>query len=85
MKESTKSPRSNADEIARVAYQLWEQQGRPAGKDLEFWLRAEQQLGASRQAQPSNAAQSLRAEKSAGVAQKKQWKPGCNPTRSGDE
>ncbi len=50
MKEPTKSPQPNADEIARVAYQQWEQQGRPAGKDLEFWLRAEQQLSTSRQA-----------------------------------
>jgi len=33
--------------IASRAYSLWEQQGRPQGKDLELWLQAEQQLKAS--------------------------------------
>jgi len=31
-------------EIARLANQAWEQAGKPAGRDLEFWLAAEQQL-----------------------------------------
>jgi len=26
------------------AYELWEQAGRPPGRDLEFWLEAERQL-----------------------------------------
>jgi DUF2934 family protein len=53
-KESSKSntmqnptQQSNApsyDEIACVAYGLWEQAGRPAGRDREFWFEAEQQL-----------------------------------------
>jgi hypothetical protein len=29
------------ENIARRAYQLWEEQGRPDGRDLEFWLQAE--------------------------------------------
>lgn len=29
------------DDIARHAYGLWEQNGRPAGRDLEFWVAAE--------------------------------------------
>jgi hypothetical protein len=29
------------DQIAARAYQLWEERGRPAGRDLEFWLEAE--------------------------------------------
>lgn len=29
------------DEIARVAYQLWEKEGRVEGKDLEHWRAAE--------------------------------------------
>ena len=32
------------DEIACVAYGLWEQAGRPAGRDRDFWFEAEQQL-----------------------------------------
>ena len=35
-----------ADEsaISVAAAQLWEQAGKPPGRDLEFWLRAEEQL-----------------------------------------
>jgi hypothetical protein len=29
------------EEIRALAYELWEQNGRPAGRDLEFWLQAE--------------------------------------------
>ena len=38
--------------IAERAYSLWEQAGRPAGRDEEFWLRAEAELTAP--ARPSN-------------------------------
>ena len=31
-------------EIAALAKQLWEREGRRAGRDLEYWLRAERQL-----------------------------------------
>jgi Protein of unknown function (DUF2934) len=30
--------------IRRRAKELWEQAGRPAGRDLEFWLQAEQEF-----------------------------------------
>jgi hypothetical protein len=30
--------------IAARAYTLWEQAGRPAGRDMEYWLQAESQL-----------------------------------------
>jgi hypothetical protein len=33
--------------IASRAYSLWEQQGRPHGRDLELWLQAEKQLKTS--------------------------------------
>jgi hypothetical protein len=33
--------------VSRVAYQLWENAGRPAGRDLEFWLAAEAQVRAN--------------------------------------
>jgi hypothetical protein len=32
------------DEIARLAYELWEQNAKPAGLEVEFWLKAEQLL-----------------------------------------
>lgn len=31
-------------EIERRAYELWEHEGRPEGRDLEHWLAAERQL-----------------------------------------
>lgn len=31
-------------DIARRAYELWEQSGRPHGKHLEHWLQAESEL-----------------------------------------
>ena len=31
----------NEADIGRLAYQMWENAGRPAGRDLEFWLAAE--------------------------------------------
>lgn len=34
------------DAIARRAYELWEQAGQPAGRDQEFWLRAEAEVTA---------------------------------------
>jgi len=36
-----------SESIASRAYSLWEQQGRPHGKDLELWLQAEKQLKSS--------------------------------------
>ncbi len=35
------------EQIARKAYSIWEQQGRPAGMDSVHWLQAEQQLKSS--------------------------------------
>ncbi|MBR1210250.1 DUF2934 domain-containing protein [Bradyrhizobium sp. JYMT SZCCT0180] len=33
--------RRTKEEIRARAHDLWEQQGRPVGRDLEFWLQAE--------------------------------------------
>ena len=33
-----------SDSIASRAYSLWENAGRPHGRDMEFWFQAEQQL-----------------------------------------
>jgi hypothetical protein len=37
----------NEASIGRLAYQLWENAGRPPGRDLEFWLAAEAQARAA--------------------------------------
>jgi hypothetical protein len=34
------------EQIRRRAYQLWEQHGRPEGRDVQFWLRAKDELRA---------------------------------------
>lgn len=36
------------DKIANLAKQIWEREGRQAGRDLEYWLRAERQVRSSR-------------------------------------
>lgn len=33
------------EEIAARAYRIWEQEGRPPGKEVEHWLRAEWEIG----------------------------------------
>jgi len=38
------SIRVKESEIREAAYQRWEKAGRPAGRDLQFWLDAEAQL-----------------------------------------
>jgi hypothetical protein len=49
---------ANHDEIASIAFILWDQAGRPSGRDLEFWLSAEQRVIAARQTQADSSAQS---------------------------
>lgn len=36
--------RRTTDAIRARARELWEQNGRPSGRDLEFWLRAEAEI-----------------------------------------
>ena len=38
-------------DIAALAYQIWEQEGRPDGRDRVHWTKAEGQLKATRQQQ----------------------------------
>jgi hypothetical protein len=47
MQETEHPQHPTNDDIALLAYQLWEKNGRPAGQDVEFWLRAEQSLRSS--------------------------------------
>lgn len=41
--------------IRQRAHQLWEQAGRPEGRDMEFWTLAEVSLAAPEQMQEVNA------------------------------
>jgi hypothetical protein len=34
--------------ISARAHELWEQEGRPSGRDLEFWLQAESEISERR-------------------------------------
>jgi hypothetical protein len=35
---------TNSHRISALAYQLWEQEGRPTGRDRDHWERAQKQL-----------------------------------------
>ncbi|MGY8684068.1 DUF2934 domain-containing protein [Bradyrhizobium sp. UFLA05-153] len=37
---------TSREQISRRAHELWQDAGRPQGRDLEFWLRAERELRA---------------------------------------
>jgi hypothetical protein len=61
--EKTIDNKPKSDEIAKLAYLAWEKAGKPAGQDMAFWLKAEQQLQATgkpaaAQATPSSKAPS---------------------------
>jgi hypothetical protein len=46
-KETRQPPNRGAQDreaVARRAYQLWQAEGQPAGRDLDYWLRAEAQI-----------------------------------------
>lgn len=47
--EQVSSEESFSEQVARLAYQFWEERGRPEGSSHEDWYRAEQEL-ASKQA-----------------------------------
>jgi hypothetical protein len=42
---STSSPERPKETTEERAYRIWEMNGRPHGKDMEFWLQAETELG----------------------------------------
>jgi hypothetical protein len=43
---AAQSSRWNAPEaeVAKAAYYIWEKEGRPSGRELDHWLRAETQV-----------------------------------------
>jgi hypothetical protein len=47
--------------IRERAYAIWEEEGRPDGKDLDHWLRAEAEIisATERQASPSSHCEEL--------------------------
>src|SRR4051812_10349833 len=46
-------PFPDDEQIRRRAHELWEEAGRPEGRELEFWHRAERELqGASERGDP---------------------------------
>jgi hypothetical protein len=47
MNDSSDRPNSRHDEISALAQRYYDEEGQPEGKDLEHWLRAERELGAS--------------------------------------
>jgi hypothetical protein len=59
MSKSTKTYRKPThDEIAAAAQRIYESEGRPQGKAMDHWLRAESQLVAQRKAEVESSAQS---------------------------
>jgi hypothetical protein len=45
MNAATKTPdKSNHQEIAVLAFELWSKAGRKQGRDLEYWLEAEKRF-----------------------------------------
>lgn len=40
----TEEKKVTHEEIARYAYLLWEQDGKPEGRDVDYWVRAEELL-----------------------------------------
>jgi len=47
-------PKPSHEEVASLAYQIWEQRGHPQGQDVEFWLEAEQQILSAGTSRSSN-------------------------------
>jgi uncharacterized protein DUF4058/DUF2934 family protein len=54
IRQNLRGPRPSHEDIARAAYNLWEQEGRPHGHDREHWQRAIEQL--RREARPPETA-----------------------------
>lgn len=54
----TKGSQPTPEEIAALAYDIWQKGGCKPGSDLENWLQAEKQLSHRRVAAPSDTAKS---------------------------
>ncbi|HMJ90040.1 MAG TPA: DUF2934 domain-containing protein [Candidatus Acidoferrum sp.] len=54
MKANTESNGISPESIARRAYEMWESEGRPDGRDYDHWLQAEAMLRGSSSGTPSS-------------------------------
>jgi hypothetical protein len=70
----------NPSEIARLAYFAWERDGRPHGRDQEYWLQAEKQIQATQQLLVSEKTQTFAAPAMTGAI-KINTKPGLTRSR----
>ena len=61
----------NCEEIAKAAWHIWQQEGCPQGRDLEHWLKAEQQLLAARSKQSGGARDAAAKRKASPAAAKR--------------
>ena len=63
---------STEEQIKQRAVELWEQRGRPEGRDAEFWTQAERELtlGENRSGTTANAASARSGSGSDGPRQK---------------
>jgi len=59
------------ERIAERAYQIWEQQGRPHGRDLDHWLQAEQEAAAGGKTSRRGRTAAGKGEKAAGTSPKR--------------
>lgn len=74
---------ASADAISRRAYELWEQDGKPDGNDLQHWLQAERELSGGQQSNgQSNGQASHRATQSTQPAKNTDTRP-LQGTRGG--
>lgn len=51
-------------ETSRLAYRIWEAEGKPDGRDLEHWLKAEAELAARKAAPRKSTARPSRKQAS---------------------
>lgn len=54
MEQSTAAAMVNPDDVARRAYELYEARGAEPGRDLDDWLRAEEELRAATESKPND-------------------------------
>ncbi len=77
--KATPETTPSQDEIARRAYSLWEENGRPDGEHERHWSQAEQQLRATPPAREGNGAYPSLPAREKIVAQHKKYSTNEKP------
>jgi hypothetical protein len=72
-KNTEKSLNTDMASVSRLAYELWENAGRPAGRDLEFWLAAEAKLQLAPVEQVTAEPNSMKSSRATRGGVKKTW------------